>query len=120
MSDNPNVAVLRELLDEYPAPNFTAERAALTAAIAALSAQGEAAPLGSDAVTDTKRLDFMERESLTVQAVAWPNGDAGDADVGWEVVEYSMTAPHVIRLGSGSTPREAIDAALAARTGKDE
>lgn len=37
-----SVAMLREILDEYPAPNFTAERAALTAAIAALDAQASA------------------------------------------------------------------------------
>lgn len=60
-----SVAMLRELLDEYPAPNFTAERAALTAAIAALEAQASALAYA------TRLAAAMHRDHYAEDAPQW-------------------------------------------------
>jgi hypothetical protein len=59
---------------------------------------------------DAERLDYTERECLTVRCVDIPTG-AGDADVGYEVVSYHMAEPYARIVGAGPTPRAAIDRA---------
>lgn len=56
---------------------------------------------------DSKRLDFMEREHCTVRAEA-----TCDGDVFYEVVDYYMAEPQERVIGSGTTPRDALDAAI--------
>lgn len=56
---------------------------------------------------DSKRLDFMEREHCTVRVEA-----TCDDDVFYEVVDYYMAEPQERVIGSGATPRDALDAAI--------
>ena len=74
-----------------------------------LAAGSAPAPSG-----DTKRLDWLTDEVADLRPVAYPIADTGDADVVWEVITYHMDYPKLRRIGSGETPRDAIDEAMAA------
>lgn len=59
---------------------------------------------------DARRLDWLEQGN-TVRAMESGDGE----DVYFEAVAYFMSPPFERIIGAGSTPREAIDAAMAAR-----
>lgn len=61
---------------------------------------------------DTKRLDWLESEENGLSSV---ETDCG-RDMHFEVVSYHMQPPTVRVIGTGATPREAIDAAIAKAT----
>lgn len=60
---------------------------------------------------DAARLDWLCSETRAVVPVDSLNGDAGDADVLWEVRGFYMQAPRVRVLAVADTPRAAIDRA---------
>ncbi len=63
---------------------------------------------------DSRRLDAIESECWEVRCIEERNHD--DADVRYDVVGFWMSEPNERVLGSGRTPREAIDAALNTET----
>jgi len=65
-------------------------------------------------VRDKFRLDWLDTEACTVRAVETDNG----RDMHFEVVSYHMAIPTERIDGIGSTPRAAIDAAIASREGE--
>ena len=81
-------------------------------ALKVLAAEARRLAASGQGVEDTKRLDWLEREAADLRPVAYPIADTGDADVVWEVITYHMDYPKLRRIGSGETPREAIDAAM--------
>lgn len=62
-------------------------------------------------------LDAMQAECWTLRCVDIPTG-CGDADVVWEVVQHHMAKPHDRVIATGSTPREALAAAIRAGRGE--
>lgn len=64
---------------------------------------------------DTVLLDFMAEEYLDLKAFEMPTG-AGDADVGWKVIQHHMAAPKEREVGVAyrDDPREALREAMKA------
>ncbi len=62
---------------------------------------------------DTKRLDWLRDNSCDLRCFDMPTG-AGDADIGWRVIEHHMAKPHERVVGEAfeDDPRKAIDAAI--------
>ena len=62
---------------------------------------------------DTVLLDFMAEEYLDLQSFEMPTG-AGDADVGWKVIQHHMAAPKEREVGVAyrDDPREALREAM--------
>lgn len=52
--------------------------------------------------------DALEKECWSLKCESYSNGDAGDAEVGWEVISHHMAKPHERVEGQGSTPLDAI------------
>jgi hypothetical protein len=69
-------------------------------------------PASAD-VVDARRLDAVLRESWKLEPFDIPTG-AGDADVGWRVVQYHGSEPRerVVAEVYSDDPRAAIDAAM--------
>lgn len=61
---------------------------------------------------DTKRLNWLRDNSCDLRCFDMPTG-AGDADIGWRVIEHHMAKPHERVVGEAfeDDPRKAIDAA---------
>lgn len=71
-------------------------------------------PLGASVRhPDTVLLDFVASEYLDLQAFEMPTG-AGDADVGWKVIQHHMAAPKEREVGVAyrDDPREALREAM--------
>jgi hypothetical protein len=66
-----------------------------------------------DGERDGRRLDELAKRSWGLVPFDIPTG-AGDADVGWRVIEYHMSKPHERTVGEvfRDDPRSAIDAAM--------
>lgn len=73
-----------------------------------------AARAESELAVIREALDFVEAECLTVRCEEYPIADTGDADVGWEVVQYYMAKPNERVIARGNTPLAAIGNARAA------
>ena len=63
---------------------------------------------------DTKLLDFVEAELVTVKCVSMPTPGGDDADTAFEIVQYHMAPPRERTIGYGSTARAAIRDAIRA------
>lgn len=63
---------------------------------------------------DSERLGIVDSNSWTIECYDIPTG-GDDTDIGWRVIEYYMAKPNEREIGSGKTPREAIDAAIGAQ-----
>ncbi len=59
-------------------------------------------------MTDSEKLDFLDSEFLDLRCISISNGDAGDADVMWVVIQHHMAAPKEREVGRGATARKAI------------
>lgn len=57
---------------------------------------------------DGEKLDFLEAECLDLRCISISNGDAGDADMMWVVIQHHMAAPKEREVGRGATVRKAI------------
>lgn len=70
---------------------------------------------------DTKRLNALAENSWDLRCFDMPTG-AGDADIGWRVVEHHMVKPHKRTVAEvfRDDPRQAIDDAIAAAHGIKE
>ena len=107
-------ALLDSILHEYnwPSNPKNAARAGWTAAMRYLRSatpRVEVQPL-----TEERRLRAVEEHCWDVRCIDLPTG-AGDADVGWQVIEHYEAKPHERVRGAmwARTPGEAIDAAIA-------
>ena len=56
---------------------------------------------------EAEALRFLENECLDLRCVEYPTG-AGDADIGWQVVQHRMGKPSEIAVGEAPTHQEAI------------
>lgn len=63
---------------------------------------------------DTRLLDFVEAELVTVKCVSVPTPGGDDADTAFEIVQYHMAQPHERVIGYGNTARAAIKDAIRA------
>lgn len=63
---------------------------------------------------DTKLLDFVEAELVTIKCVSVPTPGGDDADTAFEIVQYHMEPPRERMIGYGSTARAAIRDAIRA------
>lgn len=72
--------------------------------------------MAASGAKDAERLDALREHSWDVRSFDMPTG-AGDADIGWKVVEHHEGKPHEREVGCVylDDPREAIDAAIAAK-----
>lgn len=53
--------------------------------------------------------DGLEKECWSLKCESYSNGDAGDAEVGWEVISHHMAYPKERLEGQGGTPILAIE-----------
>lgn len=58
--------------------------------------------------------EALEVNCWDLRCIDIPTG-GGDADVGWNVIEHHMAAPRERIVGTGSSPAEALRAALTAK-----
>lgn len=58
-------------------------------------------------------LEIIEQNCWDLRCVSLPTG-AGDADIGWEIVEHHMAPPKERIIGRGNSPMEALNEALGA------
>lgn len=65
---------------------------------------------GDDGIEDTERLNWLESECAELRCKEDRGYD--DADVYYEVWKFYMSLPRERPVGRGSTPREALDAAM--------
>jgi hypothetical protein len=60
-------------------------------------------------------LQILEENCWDLRCIDIPTG-AGDADIGWNVIEHHMAPPKERIVGTGSSPIEAIQDALTSST----
>lgn len=58
-------------------------------------------------------LEIIEQNCWDLRCVSLPTG-AGDADIGWEIVEHHMAPPKERIIGRGNSPMKALNEALGA------
>lgn len=58
-------------------------------------------------------LEIIEQNCWDLRCVSLPTG-AGDADIGWEIVEHHMAPPKERIIGRGNSPMKAFNEALGA------
>ena len=78
----------------------------------------DAPPQRKPLTDDTRRLDALAENSWDLRCFDMPTG-AGDADIGWRVIEHHMAKPHERTVGEvyQDDPRKAIDRAIEAAHG---
>ena len=74
-------------------------------------------PRSAEDARDAERLRFLADEQCTLRVVDVPIPLSGDADTIWEVVDYYMAEPKERIIGTGATPAQAIDQAIAGKRG---
>lgn len=75
-----------------------------------ISALTPASQSGSEAA---RVLEVLEAECWDLRCIDIPNGDAGDADIWWQLVSHHMSKPHERIEGAGISPIQAFRDALA-------
>lgn len=108
---------LAELVGQYGV------QAAMTGDLAPSKALADAlaapAPAAEADKRDAERLDWLESEGNSLVSENIPTG-GDDYEVRYSVLSYHMDKPFVRTVGVGSSPRAAIDAALAAIAAQKE